>query len=103
MPTSPTIAPVGVGVSRQADAPLCLTRKEAAERCNIALSTFDDWRRRGIIPGPIPGTHRGNAKALAMALDRHYGIKPNEQPSAFEEWKRARDPKRHQHISSKTA
>jgi hypothetical protein len=38
------------------------------------LSAFNNWIRRGIMPGPIPGTHRWDRKAIDAALDRLSGL-----------------------------
>ena len=29
------------------------------------VSAFRDWIRRGLMPGPLPGTHRYDRKAIA--------------------------------------
>lgn len=50
--------------------PRGLTREGAAEYCGIEPATFDDWRQRKLIPGPMPGTKRWDRKALDLALDR---------------------------------
>lgn len=47
-----------------------LTRDEAAEYCGLGLDAFDDWRRRDLVPGPMPGTKRWDRKALDLALDK---------------------------------
>lgn len=66
-----------------------LTKQEAAERCAVTPSAFDQWRRKGIVPGPIPGTRRYDAKALDMALDKVMGL-TSDEPTKFSEWKRKR-------------
>jgi hypothetical protein len=46
-----------------------LNRHQAAAYCGCdSLSTFADWVRRGIVPGPIPGTHRWDRRAIDAAL-----------------------------------
>ena len=35
--------------------PLVLTRPQAAEMCQISMSTFDVWVRKGTLPRPIRG------------------------------------------------
>jgi DNA topoisomerase-3 len=48
----------------------CLNRQQAAAYCGCdSLSTFADWVRRGIVPGPIPGTHRWDRRAIDAALE----------------------------------
>jgi hypothetical protein len=53
------------------------------------LSTFNDWIRRGIMPGPIPGTHKWDRKAIDAALDRLSGLQPTIAPqlSPYDKWK----------------
>jgi hypothetical protein len=53
------------------------------------LSAFNDWIRRGIMPGPIPGTHKWDRKAIDAALDRLSGLQPTIEPqlSPYDEWK----------------
>ena len=52
-----------------------MTKQETAEYCGCrTLAAFDDWRRRGIIPGPIPGTNVYDRKAIDAALDRASGL-----------------------------
>lgn len=76
----------------EAAAPRLMTRRQAAAYCRIGASAFDDWMTRGILPGPIPGTHRWDKRAIDAALDRASGIAPTMPTSALEEWraKRAR-------------
>jgi hypothetical protein len=38
---------------------ICVTREEAAELFSLSPEGFDDWVRRGILCGPIPGTRHG--------------------------------------------
>lgn len=66
-----------------------LTKREAAERCAITPSAFDQWKRKGLVPGPVPGTRRYDAKALDLALDKAMGL-TSDEPTKFAEWKRKR-------------
>lgn len=66
-----------------------LTKREAAGRCSITPSAYDQWRRRGLVPGPVPGTRRYDAKAIDLALDKAMGL-TSDEPSKFTEWKRKR-------------
>ena len=69
--------------------PRCLTRKQAAERLGLTPSGFSDWVRRGILPGPIPDTHRWDAKAIEVALDKASRITPPAgEDSPFLAWRR---------------
>ncbi len=66
--------------------PRGLTREQAAEYVGCeSLNAFDTWVRKGIVPGPIPGTHRWDRKAIDRALDRRSGL-PESADQSFEEW-----------------
>ena len=66
--------------------PRGLTREDAAAYCGLTPEGFDEWVRRGIVPGPIPGTQRWDRKAIDLALDRASGIATMKE-SAFDDWK----------------
>ncbi|BCM83814.1 hypothetical protein [Methylobacterium indicum] len=68
--------------------PRGLTRDQAAEYCGCETTdAFDDWVRRGIVPGPMIGTRRWDRKAIDRALDRRSGLLPPEAAGqSFEEW-----------------
>ena len=54
-----------------------LSLKDAATYAGCATTAaFKDWVRRGIMPKPIPGTHRYDRKAIDAALDRMSGLSP---------------------------
>ena len=58
-----------------AETPRGLSRKDAAAYAGCdSLSAFNNWIRRGILPGPIPGTHRWDRKAIDWALDKASGL-----------------------------
>ncbi len=68
--------------------PRVLSKGEAAAYCGAgSISSFDDWVRRRIIPGPIPGTHRWDRLAIDRALDAASGIKPDAEENPFLAWK----------------
>lgn len=67
-----------------------LSEKAAAEYLGLSVSGLHDWRRKGIVPGPIPGTHRYDRKAIDAALDKLSGL-PTTAPSAYDEWKARQD------------
>lgn len=71
--------------------PRMLTREEAAAYCGLSPEGLSDWMRRGLVPRPIPGTHRIDRKALDAALDKLSGIEPEQEKSALARWKEARD------------
>jgi hypothetical protein len=68
--------------------PLVMTRQEAADICSISVQTFDIWVRKGIVPGPIPGTRRWSRVAIEVALSGGHVAPPSESDqSPFEQWK----------------
>lgn len=71
--------------------PRAVTREGAAFYCGLSKEGFDEWVRRGIVPGPIPGTQRWDLKAIDVALDRASGlIKADHTTSPFVEWEKGR-------------
>ncbi|MHC2462082.1 hypothetical protein ACVIHD_001094 [Bradyrhizobium embrapense] len=67
-----------------------LSKNEAAEYCGCeTLAAFDQWRAKGIVPGPIPGTTRWDRKALDAALDRASGLVTSSEAelSPYQRWK----------------
>jgi hypothetical protein len=75
--------------------PLVLSRADAASYCGVCVSTFDDWVKRGILPGPIPGTRKWYRKAIGAALDKASCLVPEsnkpqnpqvEADAVFQEW-----------------
>lgn len=66
-----------------------MTKQEAADYCGCqTLAAFDDWRRKGIVPGPIPGTNNFDRKLIDIYLDRASEIvKPSEEMSPYQRWK----------------
>ncbi|MCF6200197.1 MAG: hypothetical protein L3J67_12555 [Hyphomicrobiaceae bacterium] len=59
---------------------------EAASYCGLSVSGFRAWVRRGKVPGPLPGTHRWDLRAIDMALDKLSGIEQKEQIAPLDEW-----------------
>ena len=52
------------------------------------VSAFRDWVRKGLMPRPMPGTHRFDRKAIDLALDRMSGIdSTSTEQSPYEAWK----------------
>jgi hypothetical protein len=71
--------------------PRGMSREEAADYCGCdSMAAFSDWVRRGIIPGPLPGTHRWDRKAIDAALDRASGLETRLQESPLEAWRARR-------------
>lgn len=66
--------------------PRGLTREQAAEYvgCETVVA-FSDWVRRGLVPGPMKGTHRWDRKALDAALDHLSGLRDDADLS-IDEW-----------------
>lgn len=48
--------------------PPILTRPQAAAMCNLTVSGFDVWVRRGIVPPAIAGTRRWSRDAILRQL-----------------------------------
>lgn len=78
--------------------PRCLNRRQAADYCGCdSLRAFDEWVRRGIVPGPIKGTRRWDRKAIDAALDKRSSLVPELASGdrreladrAFDEWAKA--------------
>jgi hypothetical protein len=67
---------------------ICVTREEAAELCSLSPEGFDDWVRRGILCGPIPGTRRWSVPALRESLARATGLDAGEErTSPYDTWR----------------
>lgn len=67
-----------------------MSKEQAAAYAGCeTLSAFNDWIRRGIMPGPIPGTHKWDKKAIDAALDQLSGLQPKieTQLSPYDAWK----------------
>jgi hypothetical protein len=70
--------------------PRVLSKEQAAAYAGCeTLSALNDWVRRGIVPGPIPGTRKWDRKAIDAALDRLTGLqrKIEAQTSPYDAWK----------------
>ena len=71
--------------------PRGMTREEAAAYCGCeSTASFSDWVRRGIVPRPLPGTHRWDRKAIDAALDRASGLESRFHESPLEAWRARR-------------
>jgi hypothetical protein len=68
-------------------APRLLTREQAAAYCGVGVTTFTAWVRRGIVPGPVSGTHRWDRKAIDGTLDALSCIDDEFEPNALDQWK----------------
>jgi len=74
----------------RATSPRGMALADVAAYLSLTPSGVSDWVRRGLIPGPIPGTHRWDKKAIDAALDKRSGIVANGS-SAYDEWKARQD------------
>lgn len=71
--------------------PRGLTREAAAEYVGCrTVSAFSSQVRRGLLPGPIPGTRLWDRIAIDRALDRASGLQPTAPVSALQDWKARR-------------
>ncbi len=88
-------APVVVHLPLPADAlplqtPRLLSRQQAAAYCGVSPETFDDYRRRGIVPGPISGTNRWDRKLIDLWLYKASGIDASTE-TPLDEWRAKRN------------
>ena len=70
--------------------PRLLTREQAATYCGVTVDTFDDYRRRAIVPDPITGTNRWDRKLIDLWLDKASGI-ASQTTSSLDEWRARRN------------
>ncbi len=70
--------------------PRLMTRCEAAAHCGVGITTLNDWMERGIIPGPLPGTHRWDKKAIDAFLDILSRIEDEAEGTALDQWRATR-------------
>lgn len=70
--------------------PRLLTKNEAAAYCGVTTDTFDDYRRRAIVPDPVPGTNRWDRKLIDLWLDRASGI-ASQTTTSLDEWRARRN------------
>jgi hypothetical protein len=71
-----------------------MSKEQAAAYAGCeTLSAFNDWIRRGILPGPIPGTRKWDKKAIDAALDRLSGLQSTIEPqlTPYDRWKAAQN------------
>jgi hypothetical protein len=72
--------------------PRGLTREQAAEYSGCkTLSAFDDRIRRGVLPGPTPGTRTWDRRLIDSYLDLASGLTPTTQPTALAAWREKRN------------
>ncbi len=71
--------------------PRGLSKASAATYLGVTPETFSRWIAEGILPGPIPGTHRWDRKAIDAALDKHAGLTAQSSSSAYDRWKAGQD------------
>ena len=52
-----------------------LTKEQAAEYCGAkSLRTFDRWRTKNLVPGPIPQLGRWDIRVLDRHIDKLSGL-----------------------------
>ncbi|WHO79671.1 helix-turn-helix transcriptional regulator [Rhizobium leguminosarum] len=83
------------------DIPRLIGRKEAAEYCGIAESTFSLWVARGIMPPSIPGTRKWDKRAIDAKLGEVSGLGVNEDP--YEKWMRENSIQRTTYLKQRKA
>jgi hypothetical protein len=72
------------------NAPRLLTRDQAAAYCGVGATTLNDWMEREIIPGPVPGTHRWDRKAIDAFLDILSRLDDKLEDNALDRWRATR-------------
>lgn len=77
--------------SRYAPIPPRLVNKRSicAYLGDISPATYDQWQRKGKVPGPVPGTSKYDVRAHDAALDRLADLGPDLKSaarSALDEW-----------------
>ncbi|MGW9949820.1 hypothetical protein J2W92_005171 [Rhizobium leguminosarum] len=70
------------------DTPRLICRKEAAEYCGIANSTFSLWVASHKMPPAIPGTRMWDKRAIDAKLDEISRLTPGDQEDPYEKWLR---------------
>ena len=70
--------------------PRLLSRQQAAAYCSVSVETFDDYRRRAIVPDPIIGTNRWDRKLIDIWLDKASGI-ASATATSLDTWRANRD------------
>ncbi|PZP60056.1 MAG: hypothetical protein DI604_31565 [Delftia acidovorans] len=79
--------------------PRLLSRRQAAEYCGIAESTFSMWVAGHKMPAAIFGTRRWDKAAIDAKLDEISGLAANGDVPAetdLQKWKRERDARKAQ-------
>jgi hypothetical protein len=72
-------------------APRLLTRSQAASYLALTVNAFDDWVRRGLIPGALPGTRRWDRHGIDAAIDRASGLQLTADTTPLDQWRNTRD------------
>lgn len=70
--------------------PRLLSKQEASSYCSVSTETFDEYRRKGIVPDPVPGTSRWDIDLINKCLDKVSGIGQNTVPEPtthLDEWR----------------
>ncbi|MBY5614136.1 helix-turn-helix transcriptional regulator [Rhizobium leguminosarum] len=68
--------------------PRLIGRREAAEYCGIADSTFSLWVSTHKMPPCIPGTRKWDKRAIDAKLDEIGGLSVNDNEDAYDKWMR---------------
>ena len=88
-PTTPADTPQPAN-ALPLQSPRLLTKQQAAAYCAVTPETFDDYRRRGMVPDPISGTNRWDRKLIDLWLDKASGI-ASQTTSSLDEWRARRN------------
>lgn len=74
------------------DGPRLIGRKEAAEYCGIAESTFSMWVANHKMPATIPGTRKWDKRAIDAKLNEISGLGRGDVEDAYGKWVRENPP-----------
>lgn len=71
--------------------PRALTHQQAAEYCGVSVAGFDNFRRRGLLPGPTLPGKRYDVVLIDRVLDKLSRVgEEAELMSPLEMWRQAR-------------
>lgn len=68
--------------------PRLIGRREAAEYCGIAESTFSLWVSTHRMPPSIPGTRKWDKRAIDAKLDEVSGLNTGHVEDRYQKWMR---------------
>ena len=64
----PYLRGLDIQLTSTPDQPMVLTKTQICAMADISATTFSAWRRKGVIPAPIPGTWKWRREEVGAAL-----------------------------------